>query len=74
MSTTLRLVIALRRDQHARGDRLDRELRAIPGVTVLGAFRGRVQATADEAALAEIRRRVGDIAEVEVEERRGLPD
>lgn len=74
MTITHQLVIALRPGHAAEADRLERELRAIDGVVVTGAFRGRIQATASDSALAEIRRCSGDIAHVEVQARRELPE
>jgi hypothetical protein len=73
MSTTHHLVIALRPEHAAEAARVEHELRAMEGVSVTGAFRGRIQATASADALAAIRRKVEKIALVEEQVPRQLP-
>ena len=73
--STQHLVIALNREnESAAPEDLERELRAIDGVSILGAFRGRVQVTATAAALSEIRERWGSEVKVELSEPRDIPE
>lgn len=74
MDTKHRLVIAVRPEHAAQAEHVERELRAIKGVSVIGAFRGRFQADASDSGLAEIRRRVGNLALIEEQKSRGLPE
>lgn len=73
MTTTHHLVIAVLPEHAAQAERVERELRAMPGVQVTGAFRGRIQATASAAALAEIRDALKSVARVEEQASRRLP-
>lgn len=74
MATKHRLVIAVRPEHAAQIEHVERELHAIEGVSVVGAFRGRFQADADAHGIAEIRRRIGDVALIEEQKSRGLPE
>jgi hypothetical protein len=74
-SSTQHLVIALNRENEtAAPEDLERELRAIDGVAVLGASGGRVQVTATAAALSEIRERWGSEVKVELSEAGEIPE